>query len=99
MRQHAVAHPGWPRFRVGIDTGSAVVGNVGSHTQRSFTAIGDTTNLAARVQAVAEPGQVVVSAATRELLPAAEVVPLGPTAVKGKREPVELFALRDIGSG
>ncbi len=39
----------WPRFRVGINTGPAIVGNVGTEEQRSFTAIGDTTNLASRL--------------------------------------------------
>ncbi len=55
-------HPGWPRFRVGVNSGPALVGNVGSAEHRSFTAIGDTTNLAARLQTVAHPGQVVIGA-------------------------------------
>ena len=56
--------PGWPRFRAGVNTGPAVIGNVGSVERRSFTAIGDTTNLAARLQAQAEAGQVVIGATT-----------------------------------
>ena len=83
-----------PRFRVGINTGVAVVGNVGTQDHRSFTAIGDTTNLASRLQSLAHPGQVVVSAATLAAATVApQVEPLGPVTVKGKREPVEAYVL------
>ena len=58
----AAEHPGWPRFRAGLATGPAAVGHVGTREQRSFAAIGDTTNLAARLQAQAQPGQVVLAA-------------------------------------
>src|SRR5689334_21639105 len=40
----------WPRFGVGVNTGPALVGNIGAEQMRTFTAIGDTTNLAARLQ-------------------------------------------------
>ena len=55
----ADGRPGWPRFRAGVNTGPAVIGNVGSVERRSFTAIGDTTNLAARLQtqAAGRPGR------------------------------------------
>jgi adenylate cyclase len=87
--------PGWPRFRAGVNTGRAVIGNVGSAERRSFTAIGDTTNLAARLQEQAEPGQVVIGAATlAELHDGAEVTPLGPLDLKGKSQPVEAYVLR-----
>ncbi|MGH2921038.1 MAG: adenylate/guanylate cyclase domain-containing protein [Gaiellaceae bacterium] len=86
--------PDWPRFRVGVNSGPAVVGNVGSVEQRSFTAIGDTTNLAARLQTVARPGQVVIGARTRdELGDTAVVAQLDPLAVKGKAGPVVAFLL------
>jgi adenylate cyclase len=86
--------PDWPRFRVGVNSGPAVVGNVGSVEQRSFTAIGDTTNLAARLQTVARPGQVVIGARTRdELGDTAVVEQLDPLAVKGKTGLVVAFLL------
>jgi adenylate cyclase len=86
--------PGWPRFRAGVNTGPAVIGNVGSVERRSFTAIGDTTNLAARLQAQAEPGQVVIGATTlADLGEAARVAALGALNLKGKAEPVEAFVL------
>ena len=89
--------PGWPRFRAGVNTGPAVIGNVGSVERRSFTAIGDTTNLAARLQAQAEAGQVVIGAATLgDLGGAAQVSPLGALELKGKSAPVEAFVLVSI---
>jgi adenylate cyclase len=88
------AHPDWPRFRVGVNSGPAVVGNVGSVEQRSFTAIGDTTNVAARLQTVAEAGQVVIGGRTREELGEAAVVErLEPVEVKGKTGPIDAFLL------
>jgi class 3 adenylate cyclase len=84
----------WPRFRVGINTGLAVVGNVGSAEQRSFTAIGDTTNLASRLQTLAEAGQVVIGGTTLAAAgDGARVESLGRVEVKGKREPVEAYVL------
>jgi adenylate cyclase len=86
--------PDWPRFRAGVNTGTAVVGNVGTDEQRSFAAIGDTINVAARLQAVAEPGQVVVSAATSTALSEAhELRGLGPRDLKGKDQPVEAYVV------
>ena len=87
-------HPGWPRFRVGVNSGPALVGNVGSAEHLSFTAIGDTTNLAARLQTVAHAGQVVIGARTHaELGDAAVAQELAPLSVKGKSEPVQAFLL------
>ncbi len=63
-RALAGQHQGWPMFRVGINTGAAVVGDVGAADRRSFAVIGDTTNVAARLAAVGSPGQVVVARAT-----------------------------------
>jgi class 3 adenylate cyclase len=93
------ARPGWPRFRVGINTGPALVGNIGAAQMRNFTAIGDTTNTAARLQGIAEPGQVVVADSTRLLLGhRAHIRPRGPVAVTGRREPVTCFTLTALGS-
>lgn len=95
----ATAHPGWPRFRVGVNTGPAVVGTVGAAGRYSLATIGDTTNLGSRLAGVAEPGQAVIGAATRAALDEAIgtgaffVRPLGPVRLKGKRDPVEAWAL------
>ncbi|WP_067696362.1 adenylate/guanylate cyclase domain-containing protein [Nocardia jejuensis] len=92
------AHGEWPMFRVGVNTGPAIVGNVGAREMRNFTAIGDTTNLAARLEGLAEPGTVAVGPLTRERLgDRAEVTCLGDFDIKGKSLPVtvyELVALR-----
>jgi class 3 adenylate cyclase len=93
----AAGKPDWPRFRVGVNSGPAVIGNVGAAEQRSFTAIGDTTNLAARLQAAAEPGRVVIGAATAAVLTGASLEPVGPLNLKGKSEPVEAYLLIRLG--
>ena len=95
----SVAHgrPEWPRFRVGVNSGPAIVGNVGAEEQRSFAAIGDTTNLAARLQAAAEPGKVVIGATTAAELSGAKLQPLPPLNLKGKTEPVEAYLLLGLG--
>lgn len=83
-----------PRFRVGIATGPALVGNIGSAELRNFAAIGDTTNLAARLQTYAEPGQIVVSSRTRELLGDRAIVrSLGELELKGKSTGTAAFEL------
>jgi class 3 adenylate cyclase len=89
----------WPQFRAGVNTGRAIVGNVGTEEQRSFTAIGDTTNVAARLQGAAAPGEVVVSRATADALPGdplLETETLGSLELKGKREPVEALVVRQV---
>ena len=97
-RSIAEMHRGWPVFRVGLNTGPAVVGDVGVADRRSFAVIGDTSNTAARLMAAGEPGQVVVARSTWEALGAArDGVALGAVSVKGKRAPVEAWVLRRPG--
>src|SRR2546430_12540381 len=89
--------PSPPRLRVGIATGAALVGNVGSEQLRNYVAHGDAVNLAARLQTGAIAGQVVVSPPTYALIRAfATVRPLGGFAVKGKTEEVEAFVLERV---
>ena len=90
----AASHGGWPIFRIGVNTGAALVGVVGTADRLSFAAIGDPVNTAARLQTAAEPGQVVVGRATWEALgdPSAGE-PLGGIRLKGKRDPVEAWRL------
>jgi class 3 adenylate cyclase len=98
-RPVADANAGWPIFRIGVNTGRAVVGNVGAEGRRSFTAIGDTTNVAARLVAAAEPGQVVASEETWNQLEAGrEGSSLGAVQVKGKREPVSAWVVTRVAS-
>jgi adenylate cyclase len=93
-RPVAADHSGWPIFRVGVNTGPAVVGDLGAEARRSFAAIGDATNTAARLMAAGEPGQVMIGRSTWEALgPEAGGVSLGSIMVKGKREAVEAWRL------
>ncbi len=80
--------------RVGIATGLVVVGDlVGHGSAQEQAVVGDTPNLAARLQGLAEAGGVVVAAATRRLIgDRFRLKALGPHAVKGLAEPVEAFA-------
>jgi class 3 adenylate cyclase len=88
------SQPG-PRFHIGVNSGPALVGNIGSEEYRNFTAIGDTTNLAARLQDVAKPGDVVVGPLTAaQVTGTFALSSLGPVMVKGRTEPAEVFGLR-----
>ena len=90
----SAGRPDWPRFRIGVNSGPAVIGNVGAAEHRSFTAIGDTTNLASRLQSSADPGRIVIGKATANAVAGDAVLePLGELRLKGKREPVEAFVL------
>jgi class 3 adenylate cyclase len=69
----------------------------GGLIDRSFTVIGDTINLAARLQSTAPPGEVVIGPTTREDLgDRATVIPLGEAQLKGKREPVPIYRLVSV---
>jgi class 3 adenylate cyclase len=89
-----------PRFRVGINTGPAIVGNIGAAEIRNFLAIGDTTNLAARLQTYAPEGSIVISETTYELIrDCAAVRELGSPALKGKSQSVEVYELLGLRDG
>jgi class 3 adenylate cyclase/tetratricopeptide (TPR) repeat protein len=81
--------------RAGIATGLVVVGELmGEGEARERGVIGDTPNLAARLQALAEPGSVVIAESTRRLLGAAfELEPLGVQTLKGFAAPVPIWAV------
>jgi class 3 adenylate cyclase len=78
--------------RTGVHTGPVVVGAVGSDLKTDYSAIGDTTNLAARLQSLAEPGTVLVSETTERLVRGFFTMRArGPLEVKGKSQPITAF--------
>jgi adenylate cyclase len=89
--------PGWPRFRVGVNSGEAMVGLVGAEGGRGYTVIGDTVNLASRLEGQAKVGQVVIGAGTYRALPdGARVEPLGGVRIKGKEAPIEAYVVVEL---
>jgi len=86
-----------PLFRVGLNSGPALVGNIGAPQMRNFLAIGDTTNLAARLQTFAPEGSVVIGESTYALIRDHAVVrELGSPALKGKSRPVAVYELLEV---
>lgn len=78
--------------RVGIHTGMSVLGFVGDEVRAEYTAMGDTANVAARLQSAARPGTVLISADTCRLVSSLfEVESRGLLEMKGKAEPMEVF--------
>jgi class 3 adenylate cyclase/tetratricopeptide (TPR) repeat protein len=77
------------RMRIGLNTGLVVVGAIGDNLRMDYTAVGDTTNLAARMQQLARPGQIVIAEPTHRLVHGYfETHSLGSFTVKNRQEPV-----------
>lgn len=77
---------------IGINTGPAIVGFMGTQRRLDYTALGDTVNTASRLTAVAQPGQILISAATQEEIPAdISIRAIPPVKVKGKSAPLRVF--------
>src|SRR5438128_6994417 len=86
------------QIRVGLNSGEVVVRAIGNDLHMDYSAIGQTTHLSARMEQLATPGSILLTTETLRL--AEEVVqvkPLGPTSVRGLRQPLEIFEL--VGAG
>jgi class 3 adenylate cyclase len=92
----AAQHPEWPRFRAGLNSGYASIGVLGVGSGRSYTAIGDTVNLASRIEGLAPAGGVAISAETASRLREAVTKPFDTVQVKGREEPVEVLLLLSL---
>jgi class 3 adenylate cyclase len=92
------SHPDWPRFRAGVNSGEVLAGVVGGPSgHRKHGVVGDTVNLAARLEAAAPAAGVVVGSETAAALPPGAVLErLPPLEVKGKEEPVEAYLLHSL---
>ena len=87
------AHPEWPAFRAGVNTGEARVGVLGTSGGRTYSVVGDTINLASRIEGLAPAGGVAIGAETAVRLRGAQLEPLGNVDVKGRSERVGVFLL------
>jgi class 3 adenylate cyclase len=80
------------QVRIGVHTGLVVVGEIGSSEKREMLALGETPNIAARLQGLADPDTVVISAATHRLVAGLfDCQDLGPQTLKGISTPLSLY--------
>ena len=89
-RRHGLA----VQIRVGLNSGDVVVRAIGNDLHMDYSAIGQTTHLAARMEQLATPGSILLTAATLRLVEGlVRVNALGPVPIKGLTEPVDVFEL------
>ena len=89
-----------PQMRIGLNTGTAVVGKVQEEADAGVTVLGDTVNFAARLQALAKPDSIFLSEATHRLVQGmVETTFAGEHQIKGKAEPQKVYFLDAIRSG
>src|SRR6516162_3882418 len=85
-------------IRIGLNSGEVVVRSIGSDLRMDYTAVGQTVHLAARMEQVAMPGSILMTAETLRLAEGyLQVRPLGPVHVKGLGEPVEAYEVSGAG--
>jgi class 3 adenylate cyclase len=85
-------------IRVGLNSGEVVVRLIGSDLHMDYTAVGQTTHMAARMEQMALPGSISITAEVLRLVEGyVEVTPLGPVPEKGLPEPIEVYELRGAG--
>jgi class 3 adenylate cyclase/tetratricopeptide (TPR) repeat protein len=92
------SHAAVVKIRVGLNSGEVVVRAIGSDLHMDYTAVGQTTHLAARMEQIADPGAIVITPDTLALAEGyVEVKPLGPVPVKGLAESVEAYEVTGAG--
>ncbi len=99
MRALTTAHPDWPQVRVGVNSGEALVRELGGPGYVVYAVVGDTINVGARLETEAPVSTVLIGAETyRQLPPHADVEAWPGLEVKGKRAPVDAYLLTAIPS-
>ncbi|HKW69887.1 MAG TPA: adenylate/guanylate cyclase domain-containing protein, partial [Candidatus Dormibacteraeota bacterium] len=97
---HSGLGDGALRVRVGVNSGPVVVAVVGTDKANEYTAMGDTVNVAARMQSAARPGSVLVTSATYRFVSAlVDVVDVGLLDLKGKTEAVHAYEINGMKAG
>jgi class 3 adenylate cyclase len=81
---------------IGVHTGEVIVGNIGSERVMDYTVIGDTVNIARRLQEAARPGEILISEAIYKEMPKIQAKPLSEKFLPGRSEPVVLYVLKGI---
>lgn len=90
-------HPGWPRLRVGVNTGEAVLCELGGHGHVAYTLVGDTVNTGSRLEGQAPVGGVLIGSETYRRLPAGAVVEaMGGLTLKGRTQALEAYVLHAL---
>ena len=89
-------HPEWPRFRVGINSGHVSVSLLGAEGGRTHTIVGDTVNIASRIESTAPTGGVAIGPDTKALLKDAVTTPIGTLHLKGRQEPLQVYLLTSL---
>jgi class 3 adenylate cyclase/tetratricopeptide (TPR) repeat protein len=86
-------------IRVGLNSGDIVVRTIGSDLQMDYTVVGSTVHLAARMEQMAKPGSVLITANTLQLAEGyISVAALGPVPVKGLTDPIEIYEVTGAGA-
>ncbi|HWN16124.1 MAG TPA: adenylate/guanylate cyclase domain-containing protein [Candidatus Dormibacteraeota bacterium] len=86
------------QIRIGLNSGEVVVRSIGSDLRMEYTAVGQTTHLAAQMERLARPGATLLTAESRRLAEGyIAVTPLGPVPVRGAAEPIEVYELTGPG--
>jgi tetratricopeptide (TPR) repeat protein len=87
------------QIRVGLNSGEVVVGAIGNDLKMDYTAVGQTVHLASRMEQMAKPGTIMMTADALHLAEGyVQVKPLGPVPVKGMSEPVEAYEVTGAGA-
>jgi class 3 adenylate cyclase len=97
MQSLAIEHPGWPKLRVGVNSGQALVREMGGPGYLAYAVVGDSVNVGSRLEGQAPIGGVLIGDATYRRLPPHAVVEARPALkVKGKAAPVDAYVLRSL---